>query len=64
MSISQDQAVWELYRQGLPLIAEEAAERWNQGQAFELDLDLRLPRSLKNLIRQCNWELRQRHKAG
>jgi hypothetical protein len=64
MTTSQTQAVWELCRQGLPLLADEATERWNQGQPFELDAELRLARYIKYLISQSNWELRRRAKAG
>ena len=64
MTTSQNQAVWELCRQGLPLIADEAAKRWDQGQPFELDAQLHLARSIKYLISQCNWELRRRVEAG
>jgi hypothetical protein len=64
MTTSQTKAVWELCRQGLPLIADEAARRWDQGQPFELDAELRLARSIKYLISQCNWELRRQGNTG
>jgi hypothetical protein len=63
MTTSQTQAAWELCRQGLPLIADEATERWSRGQTFELDAELHLARSIQHLISQCNWELRRRVEA-
>lgn len=59
MTTNQSLAHWELCREGLPLTADEAALRWDRGQTFELDLDMRLSRSLEALIEQCNWEVSQ-----
>jgi len=58
MTSHQTQALWELCRQGLPLAADEAAERWRLGQAFELQPRVRIARSVQALIELCNWETR------
>ena len=57
MNISQRQAVWELCRNGFPLTADEAAARWEKGETFKSDRELRLTRELKRLIDRCNWEI-------
>ena len=57
MTMRQSQAIWELCRQGFPLEADEAAERWEHGEAFELETGVRVPRTVENLVDQCNWEV-------
>jgi hypothetical protein len=57
MTSAQSQALWELCRQGLPSIADEAAECWDRGLHFQLQYPVRLARSLEALIEQCNWEV-------
>lgn len=65
MTSTQSQAIWELCRQGLPLIADEAAECWDQGLHFKLRAPVRLARSVEALIAQCNWEVdREDETAG
>lgn len=54
MTSTQSQAVWELCRQGLPLIADDAAQLWDQGRPFEFETPVRLNRTLQALIDQCN----------
>lgn len=56
MTTNQSRAHWELCREGLPLTADEAAERWDQGRAFRLAEEVRVSRGLETLIEQCNWE--------
>lgn len=56
MTISQLQAVWELCRQGFPITADEAAERWEKGEVYQPDRSLRVTREIAHLIEQCNWE--------
>jgi len=58
MTIRQLQAFWELCRQGFPLQAEEAAECWEQGEMYELQGGVQVPRDVANLVAQCNWEVR------
>ena len=58
MTTDQMQAVWQLCRQGFPLAADEATERWSLGKAYRLKLDMHVARSLEMLIDQCNWEVR------
>lgn len=58
MTINQSQAVWELCRQGFPLTADEAAERWEKGQTYEPNREIRVPREIGHLIDLCNWEVR------
>jgi hypothetical protein len=57
MTISQMQAVWELCRQGLPLIADEAEEHWETGQVFDLDMQVSIPRGVEHLLERCNREV-------
>lgn len=57
MTISQAQALWELCRQGLPLSADEAEHCWEQGQTYQLQVPVKLPRVVEGLIEQCNWEV-------
>jgi hypothetical protein len=59
MSIKQQQAVWELCRQGYQVSANQAARCWSQGERFEVERELVIARSLENLIDQCNWEVEQ-----
>jgi hypothetical protein len=59
MTTRQVQAVWELCRQGFPLAADDAEERWSLGEVYQLDLDAPLARSVEALIEQCNWEVRR-----
>ncbi|MGD8207269.1 MAG: hypothetical protein PVH47_04235 [Thiohalocapsa sp.] len=65
MTTNQFKAHWELCRQGLPLAADEAAARWDEGRRFDLDNRIRVARSVEALIALCNWEaeLRQRPAA-
>jgi hypothetical protein len=60
MTTNQLAAVWELCRQGLPLLADEAAQCWNQGRPFRVQLGVRVGRAIELLIEQCNWEV-ERH---
>jgi hypothetical protein len=64
MTSSQEQAVWELCRQGFPLAAEEAAAHWEKGEAYQPDLGVRVPREVKHLIDCSNWEMARVRGAG
>lgn len=57
----QSQAVWELCRQGYPILADEAEIRWRSGQTYQPDLQVRIPRILRALIDTCNYEVTVRH---
>jgi hypothetical protein len=59
MTISQTQAIWELCRQGFPLTADEAADRWERGEVYEPELQVRVNREIAQLIDRCNWEIRR-----
>ncbi len=56
MTHEQVQAVWELCRQGYPMSADEAEQRWSDGQPYQPDDLMQVPRSLRALIEQCNYE--------
>jgi hypothetical protein len=56
MTTTQSRAIWELCRQGLPLAADEAEERWIRGESYHLSSWVKLPRSISALIELCNWE--------
>lgn len=61
MTIIQSQTIWELCRQGFPLTADEAAERWEKGETYLPDWrGLRVPREVTHLIEQSNWEAAER----
>ncbi len=60
MTISQSQAVWELCREGLPLLADDAERRWETGATFEPDTRVRLSREARGLIERSNWEASRR----
>ena len=57
MSTHQAQAIWELCREGFPLVAQEAEDRWECGRTYRPDGHLPLSRRVSNLIDQCNWEI-------
>lgn len=63
MTFTQSQAVWELCRQGLPLLADEAAECWDRGLQFKMQSQIRIGRAVEALIEQCNWEVTRRRRA-
>lgn len=56
MTHEQSQAIWELCRQGYPMSADEAERRWTEGRPYRPDEQMRVPRSLRALIDQCNYE--------
>jgi hypothetical protein len=56
MTTSQSQAIWELCRQGLPLSADDAERCWEQGDTYELDYHVKVPRLVNALIDECNRE--------
>jgi hypothetical protein len=56
MTPTQQQTVWALCRQGLPLVADVAAEQWENRQHFKLDQRIDLAREVYKLIEQSNWE--------
>ena len=64
MSIKQQQAVWELCRQGYQVSADHAARCWSKGERFEVERELVIARSLERLIDQCNWEVEQEFGTG
>jgi hypothetical protein len=57
MNTKQGIAFWELCRTGLPLLADAATESWERGKKFELGNDVSVPKSLKALLDQANWEV-------
>lgn len=57
MTVNQRQAIWELCRQGLPLLAQAAETQWSVGQSFKLDSGIQVARQVRKLIDQCNHEL-------
>jgi hypothetical protein len=58
MTPNQRKAVWELCRQGLHEVADQAEKSWAYGHTFEPDQGIPLAREIAQLIRMCNWELR------
>lgn len=64
MTISQSQAIWELCRQGLPLMADDAESRWSNWKTFEPEIHVRLSREALALIERSNWEVRRHAQAA
>jgi hypothetical protein len=60
MTASQSQAIWELCRQGFPLSADEAADRWEKGEPYEPDSRVRVTREISRLIECANREVDER----
>ena len=58
MTISQAQAIWELFRQGLHMSADEAERNWDHGETYQLDGHVHVPRRTTALIERCNREIR------
>lgn len=57
MTPNQNRAVWELCRQGLHSVAEQAEMAWDRGEFLELDQRAPLAREIAHLIKTCNWEV-------
>lgn len=58
MTPNQRKAVWELCRQGMHAVADQAERAWSDERLFELDRQTPLTREIAQLIRMCNWEIR------
>lgn len=56
MSTLQMQAINELWRQGLHMHASRAERCWEAGIEFSLDTSIDVPRSVRQLLDQCNRE--------
>lgn len=54
MNVEHRQLVWELCRQGYPLVAEEAADCLARGEYYEPSWQVRLTRRLRYLLNICN----------
>lgn len=57
MTPTQDRALWELCRQGLHRIAEDAEAAWRDGHRFNPAREWPVAREIRNLIERCNWEI-------
>ncbi len=57
MSTLQNEAINELWRQGLHIHATRAERQWGMGQEFSLDSTISVPRTLRHLLEQCNREV-------
>jgi hypothetical protein len=57
MTPNQRKAVWELCRQGLHTVADQAERSWTEGMPYQPKQDIPLAREIAQLIRLCNWEL-------
>ena len=60
MTMTQSKALWELCRQGYPVKAYEAEERWERGEIYELDWQVQVSKEIMHLIEQSNWEADRR----
>ncbi len=57
MSLVQNQAINEMWRQGLHAHASRAERCWNQGIEFSLDSSIEVPRLVRQAIDQANREV-------
>ena len=55
MTSTQNQAIWELCRQGLHEAAAGAEQRWQDRKRFEPEPRLPLTRQIALLIDRANW---------
>ncbi|MEA3277116.1 MAG: hypothetical protein U9Q81_17880 [Pseudomonadota bacterium] len=60
MTSSQAQAIWELCREGFPLVAYEAETHWQRRDVYAPDRHTNVSRALEHLIERCNWETEER----
>jgi len=56
MTSTQNQAIWELCRQGLHEAAARAERRWGDGERFEPEPRLPVTREIAHLIDCGNWD--------
>ncbi len=59
MTIHQDMAIWEMWRQGLHQLAYLAEQRWEQGERVERDDALQASRLVWTLVEQGNRQVPQ-----
>jgi predicted Fe-S protein YdhL (DUF1289 family) len=57
MTPNQRKAIWELCRQGLHEVADQAERAWTDGRALQLNSRTPVAREVAQLVRICNWEL-------
>ncbi len=59
MTIQQN-AIWEMWRQGLHQLATLAEQRWEHGEQVKQDDAIQAPRFVRTLIEQVNRQIQQR----
>ncbi len=59
MTVQQDLAIWEMWRQGLHQLATLAEQRWEHGEQVEGNDEIQAPRFIWTLIEQVNWQIQQ-----
>jgi hypothetical protein len=57
MTSMQNQAIWELCRQGLHGAAARAEQSWHDGKGFVPGPQVPLTREVALLIERANWDL-------
>ncbi len=57
MSVIQNHAINEMWRQGLHAHANRAERCWGRGQEFSLDTSIAVPRIVRQAIDQANREV-------
>ncbi len=60
MTVQQDIAIWEMWRQGLHQLATLAEQRWEHGEQVERDNAIQAPRFVWTLMEQANRQIQQR----
>lgn len=58
MSVQQN-AIWEMWRQGLHQLAATAEQRWQRGEQVDRDDAIQAPRFVRTLIEQANRQIQQ-----
>ena len=60
MTVQQDIAIWEMWRQGLHQLATLAEQRWEHGEQVERDDAIQAPHFVWTMMEQANRQIQQR----
>ena len=58
MTVQQNNAIWEMWRQGLHQLASLAEQRWEHGERVEPNDTLQAPRIIWAMVEQANRQIR------
>lgn len=60
MTVQQNIAIWEMWRQGLHQLAALAEQCWEHGEPVEPNDTIQAPRGVWALVEQANRQTQQR----